>query len=340
MRSRLRSVSVATFAGVLWLNAHARAEESAADGRPAPSAHKPDAAPAEERLSDEAELARVVSLVEAAKYEECAARLSRLLDPGVPHSLAQPEVVEAARLYHATCLIGLGKTEAAEQPLRAALRKNPQMRAPDSLIFPPRVIDLFIKVRDELYEELRRVERDSIERARREAVAKQQQDNDRWAMMLKLERMAQQEIVVERHHRWIACLPFGIGQFQNGNKPLGWLFFGSEVALGATAIVSTAVFTHIEAQTAQYVSEGRPPGPDVTKRLDDWHTALVLSSYGFLGVAALGILEAQISFVPEVRRVRERPLPKALKSPGVTWRLTPDVAVGPSDVRLGVRGAF
>jgi len=340
MRSRLRSVSMATFAGMLWLTAHAEAEESAGDGSPAPAAHKPDGASVEERLSDEAELARVVSLVEAAKYEECAARFSRLLDPTAPHRLVKPEVVETARLYHATCLIGLGKTEAADQPLRDALRKNPQMRAPDSLIFPPRVIDRFIKVRDELYEELRRLERDTIERAQREAVAKQKQDNDRWAMMLTLERLARQETVVEHHHRWIAVVPFGVGQFQNGNKALGWLFLGSEVALGATAVVSTAVFTHIEAQTAQYVNEGRPPGADVKKRLDDWHTALVLSSYGFLGVAALGILEAQISFVPEVRRVRERPLPKALKSQGVTLRFRPDVAVGPSEVKLGVRGSF
>ena len=336
MRSRLRSVSVATFAGVLWLTPHARAEESAGDPPDTGGARKADAAPAEERLSDDAELARVMSLVEAAKYEECAARLSRLLDPAGPHPLSKPQVVETARVYHATCLVGIGKTEAADEPLRDALRKNPQMRAPDSLIFPQRVIDRFIKVRDELYEELRRVERDAIDRARREAAAKQKQDNDRWAMMLTLERLAREEVVVQKNSRWVALVPFGTGQFQNGNKALGWLFLGTEVALGATAAVSTAVFTHIEQQTAEYTSQGRPPGADVKKRLDDWHTALVLSSYGFLGVAALGIAEAQISFVPEVRHVRERPLPK----PGVTSSLRPDVAVGPSDVRLGIRGSF
>jgi hypothetical protein len=336
MRSRLRSVSVATFAGVLWLSPHARAEESAGDPPDPAGVRKPDAPPAEEQLSDEAELARVVSLVEAAKYEECAARLSRLLDPKTPHPLVKPQVVETARLYHATCLIGLGKTEAADQPLRDALRKNPQMRAPDSLIFPPRVIDRFIKVRDELYEELRRIEREAIERARRESAAMQKQDNDRWAKMLTLERLARQEVVVHRNSRWVAMVPFGTGQFQNGNQALGWLFLGSEVALAGTALVSTAVFTHIESQTAEYTSQGRPPGADVKKRLDDWHTALVLSSYGFLGVAALGIAEAQISFVPEVRHVRERPLPK----PGLASSLEPDVAIGPSAVRLGIRGSF
>src|SRR6187399_615507 len=193
MRSRLRSVSVATFAVVLWQTAQARAEESAPGDDGASAAFKTDPQPEEERLSDQAELARVVSFVEAARYEECAARLSRLLDPAGPRPLKQPEIIETARLYHATCLIGLGKTEAADQPLRDAVRKNPQMRAPDSLIFPARVVDRFIKVRDELYDELRRAQEKTIETARRDAAARQKQENERWARMLTLERLAQQE---------------------------------------------------------------------------------------------------------------------------------------------------
>jgi len=339
MRSRLRSVSVATFAGVLWLSAHARAEESAPGDDGASAAFKADPPPEEERLSDQAELARVVSLVEGARYEECAARLSRLLDPAAPQPLKQPEIIETARLYHATCLIGLGKTEAADQPLRDAVRKNPQMRAPDSLIFPAKVVDRFIKVRDELYEELRRAQDKTIEIARSAAAAKQKQENERWARMLTLERLAQQEVVVDKNSRFIALVPFGAGQFQNGNKPLGWVFFGAEAALAGTALVSTAVYTHIESQAAAYANQGRPPGDDVKKRSNDWYTALVVSSYGFVGVALIGILEAQISFVPEVRHVRDRPLPKALTDQA-KLRLAPDIALGPSDVRLGVRGSF
>jgi hypothetical protein len=335
---------MATFAGVFWLSAGAMAEEPAsradrrvADAR-APASSRKAESPEEERLSDEAELARVVSLVEAAKYEECAARLSRLLDPTGPHPLKQPEIIETARLYHATCLIGLGKAEAADVPLREAVRQNPQMRAPDSLIFPARVVDRFIRVREQLYDELRKVEHDTIERARREAAAKQKLENERWSRMLALERMAKQEVVVVQNSRWIAAVPFGAGQFQNGNKPLGWIFLASELALGATAITSTAVYTHIQAEADRYVNEGRPPGDEINKRLHDWRTALMIGAYGFLSVAAVGVLEAQLSFVPEVRHVRERKLPFALQVSGVT--LTPDVAAGAHDVSLGVRGAF
>src|SRR5688572_20346044 len=69
---------------------------------PAPSGD----GPAPEVLSDDAELARVVSLVEAAKYDQCAAELERLLDPKSKRKLLDPAVVETARVYQATCYIG------------------------------------------------------------------------------------------------------------------------------------------------------------------------------------------------------------------------------------------
>ncbi len=320
MRSRLRSVSVATFAGVFWWLAGAAALETS-----------------DERLSDEAELARIVSIVEAAKYEECDARLSRLLDPSSPRPLKQPEVVETARIYHATCLIGLGKDEQANEPLRAAVRKNPQMRPPDSLTFPARVVDRFLRVREELYTELRRAQADTIERARREAKAKQQRENELWAKMLLLERLARQEVLVETNSRWVALLPFGVGQFQNGNMPLGWMFLGTEALLGAGTLATTIVYGTIK-QKADRLPAQRVP-EDVNNRLADWHLAMTITSWAWIGVSALGIAEAQLSFVPEVRRVRERPLPK-LPTERAAVVVRPDVSFGPGDVKVGVRGSF
>jgi hypothetical protein len=343
MQSRLRSVSVATFAGTFWVLAHATADEGTGlhdPPRAASAAHTPDHAPVEEeRLSDEAELARVVGLVEAAKYEECAARLSHLLDPASPHPLVDPQIVETARIYHATCLVGLGKDEQADEPLRAAIRKNPQMRAPDSLLFPPRVVDRFLKVREQLYAELRATEQKAIERAQREAAAKQKRDNEQWAHMLSLERLARQEVVVHKNSRYLALVPAGVGQFENGNVPLGFTFLGSEAVLGAAAITSLAVFSNLNTQAARYEARGQAPASDVNGRLTDWHLALTVSTYTLLGVAAVGIVEAQLSFVPEVRHVRERPQPKP-PSERTSLSITPDFAVGPRDVTFGVHGAF
>jgi hypothetical protein len=339
MRPPLRSVSVATLAGVVALahgaSAQTRAGSSAPAAAPAPAVADPFTS--EQPLSDEAELARIVGLVGAARYEECSARLGVLLNPKAPRALRDSNVIENARIYHATCLIGLDKVELADEPLRAAIRKNPQMRAPDSLVFPQKVVDRFLKVREELYAELRAAERAQIEKARREAREKQRQDSEDWARMLVLERLARQEVVVTRNRRWIAVVPFGAGQFQNGDDSLGWVFLGTEAALGITALTSLAVHSHLQTEVDRLLARRLAVDPGVTKRLNDWHLALTLSSYAFIGAAAVGILQAQLGFVPEVRTVRERKLP-ALPESGVKVR--PEVSGGQDHVVLGLSGTF
>jgi len=290
-------------------------------------------------LSDDAELARVVSLVEAAKYEQCVTELDGLLDPNGRRPLKDPAIVETARVYQATCYVGLGKAELADESLRQAIRKNSQMRRPDSLLFPQRVIDRWISVKDSMVGELRAAEQAAIEKARRDAEALSRVDNERWAYCLRMERYARQEVVVVQNHRWIAAIPFGVGQFQNGNRALGWIFLGTEAALGLTALTALNVHSHLQTKADEARERGGSAGPDVNARLDDWHLALTLSTYGLLGVAALGIGEAQLSFVPEVRTVRERPLPK-MPGPATGLTVAPRVSGGPGKLELGVSGTF
>ena len=119
---------------------------------------------------------------------------------------------------------------------------------------------------------------------------------------------------------------------------LGWIFLGTEAVLGLTALTALNVHSHLQTEADAARERGSSAGPDVNERLDDWHLALTLSTYGLLGVAALGIGEAQLSFVPEVRTVRERALPEAPKPSGVS--VTPRVSGGPGKFELGVAGTF
>ena len=189
-----------------------------------------------------------------------------------------------------------------------------------------------------LIDELRAKERAAIENARRQAEERLRVDNERWAYMLQLERLAREEVVVVRNKRWVAAVPFGVGQFQNGNTALGWVFFGTEAALGITALTALNVHTHLNTKVGEAKERGASAAPDVNERLSDWHLALEVSTYGLIAVAALGIAEAQLSFVPEVRTVRERPVPKRPSSASVA--LTPRVSGGPGKVELGVAGRF
>jgi hypothetical protein len=302
---------------------------SAAPPHPARSDGKPA------RMSDEAELAQAVGLFEAGKYAQCADELAVLLDPKSREPLRDPEVIATARIYHASCLIGGGRTAEADQPLRDAILTDPQMKPPDPLVFPGPVVERFLRVRDTLHEEIRKAEQTKVDRARREAEQRARKAREQDERVRALEEMASREVVIVRNRRWLALIPFGVGQFQNGNPELGWVFLTSEIALGATALTALAMQTHftLEAHEVQ--------NPDNNAVLKTWNTLLDVSAWAFVGVAALGITEAQLSFVPERREERKRPIPPSLRRKETsTVRVLPNLRADPHGFSLGVSGRF
>ncbi|MFZ5889710.1 MAG: hypothetical protein ACOY0T_01465 [Myxococcota bacterium] len=289
---------------------------------------------ADVELGDDARLASVVTLYEAGKYAECAAELGALLAPDAPRKLRDRDVLENARIYHAACLIGSGNAAAADEPLRAAIRANIQMKPPDSLVFPPPVIERFLRVRQSLYEEIKKAEEQRVQQARRAAEEQAARARAEQKRVEALERLASQEVVVVKNRRWVALVPFGVGQFQNGDDGLGWVFLTSEAVLAATALTSVAMQTHLQLEASKLHN----PGNNAV--LATWHTLVVVSSYAFLGVAAAGVAQAQIGFVPETRVVRERPLPDALRRRSGSVSLEPGISVVPGSVYFGLSGRF
>jgi hypothetical protein len=323
----MRSFAAAVLVSALVLGAGGVA--SAAPPHPARSDGKPA------RMSDEAELAQAVGLFEAGKYAQCADELAVLLDPKSREPLRDPEVIATARIYHASCLIGGGRTAEADQPLRDAILTDPQMKPPDPLVFPGPVVERFLRVRDTLHEEIRKAEQTKVDRARREAEQRARKAREQDERVRALEEMASREVVIVRNRRWLALIPFGVGQFQNGNPELGWVFLTSEIALGATALTALAMQTHftLEAHEVQ--------NPDNNAVLKTWNTLLDVSAWAFVGVAALGITEAQLSFVPERREERKRPIPPSLRRKETsTVRVLPNLRADPHGFSLGVSGRF
>lgn len=288
------------------------------------------------RLNDAAELARVVSLYEAGKYGECADSLKRLLSGESAHPFHEVDVIENARVYHAACLIGSGQNQQADEPLRAAIRQNPQMKPPDSLVFPPQVIDRFLRVRETMFDVIRKAEDERVKRAQEVAIQqalRAKRERDRVAG---LERAAQEETQITPRTRWLALVPFGVGQFQNENKPLGFVFLTSETMLAATTLTALGVETHLVLATSQLEKSD----PSNISRINNWYTALQYSSYAWLGVSLIGILEAQLSFVPEQRQIRKRPLAPELHPETSFLRIAPNASPVPGGAVLGVSGQF
>lgn len=294
------------------------------------------------KLDDQAELERVRTLYDAGQYDECAGELQALLDAKGERPLTDSQVKEDARILAAACLIGSGRFEEADAPLRDALLENLQMKPPDSLVFPRPVIERFFRVRKSLEEKIRADEEKRLKEAMAQAEAVRLAQLKQRMRLAQLERLASREVVVQKNQRWVAALPFGVGQFQNRDTSLGWFFLGSEVITAGTALAAFSISSHIDRQAAILHDEGTPSNAGT--RAQDWHLVGTVSTWTFLGLAVIGIVEAQMSFVPEVRGYRSVPLPDPpeVRSPvkEVSFRAEPDVNATPNGVTLGVRGTF
>ncbi|HMJ12446.1 MAG TPA: hypothetical protein VK524_13570 [Polyangiaceae bacterium] len=313
--------------------------------KPSTSKASPGEAP---RLSDEAELARVTSLYQAGKYAECAEALKELLPASAPAAatpaatrrpFSEPRVIERGRVYQAACWIGAGKPELADEPLRAAIRENPQMSPPDSLMFPTPVVERFIRVRETLLNEIRAAEEERVRKARAAAAQAERTARAEQERIRALEALAARETLLDTNSRWTALIPFGVGQFQNREPALGWVFLTTEIAFLGAALTSTAVTSHLNLEASRAGNLESPE--EVDARLNDWHNLLVFSSYGFLAAATAGIVQAQLAFVPEFRSVRRRELPPHLRTlPRASLRLRPQVWSSAKGAQFGLSGAF
>lgn len=317
------------------LSGHAAAEAPASASAPAAPAAQvaatapPKAAPAtkpagdsvvarrpEERLSDEAELARIIGLYEAGKYRECSSELDRLLDPTARTPLRQPSIVENARVYWSACLLGAGEGDAADAPLRAAIHENPQMKPPDSLVFPQPVVQRFLKVRDSLVNEIRAAEQARIKQAQAEARQREERLARERRRMRELEQLAQQEFVVVQNRRVLSFVPFGVGQLQNRQETLGYALMVGEVLLGSLSIAAVAVQSRLAVATDEARRQGLAPRPDELQpffaRQGTWSAIKTVSFWSFATLAVGGVVQAQLEYQPEFREVRTRPLPGTL----------------------------
>jgi hypothetical protein len=221
------------------------------------------------------------------------------------------------------------------------------MSAPDSLTFPPPVVSLFLEVRDEVEALIAKREQEQLAELRRQAEAALAAERKKVEQEELLYKLASEETVVARQSRWVAMLPFGAGQFQNGDETLGVVFAVSEVVLGAALITSASLHAEAYSTAVLYVEANQGVPADVRQSYDVTATLAVASTFALVGVTALGIVEANLKFRRErVLGVRPRPLPPGLEPPAHSDSLTkvprflPTVAVHGQGGYIGVIGHF
>jgi hypothetical protein len=331
-RPRIRAALLTASVGVLSPGALGQPRESEPTPPAAPATPAPEAA---SELGADAALARSIAFFDAGSYDQCVASFGELLSAERKQRLDSPRSVEQARIYYAACLIAEGKTPRADEQFRLAIRSNPQLAVPSPVIFPQAVIDRFLTIRSSMFDEIRRAQEKRAREARQAAERAQRKAEAERKRVEELERLARQETLVIKNQRWVASIPFGVGQFQNRDYFKGALFLGVEVALGVTAVTATAIELSLHSQAAGGVNLREEQ--QLNQNLETARLVSLLSTGGLVLTAVGGILEAHLSFVPEFpagTRQRPRALVKVgASSPGVT--LSP--IVGPM---LGVQGSF
>ena len=147
---------------------------------------------------------------------------------------------------------------------------------------------------------------------RAKAEAERQREAARVAM---LEKLAGEEVVRHENSRWIALVPFGVGQFQNGRDGLGGLFLVSEAVLAIGSGVAASLSLSYAGQANDALGRRDAAADQYQKFAKQAAWVGNGLAVGFILVAVAGIAQAEFEFVPERVEVRKRPLPPLSLAP-------------------------
>lgn len=254
-----------------------------------------------------AELEKARAAYLARNWAEAEDRLRVLVDPGT--GLKERALVSQARMYLGAALLAQGKKDPAADVFEKLVLEDPTYE-PDPLSFPGEVVNTFIDTRAQLAE---RIKNAALTAAKLEAERKAREGAEREKQRVWLEKVkaqAQDEKITVRSSRLVASLPFGVGQFQNNQPVLGWIFLSVESALVAATIVTLPMYLYARnrASVLRNVNDVRTA--------DEWHERgndIQLANLGLVGafaiVAGAGIVQSNLAYTPAREERRRRELP-------------------------------
>jgi hypothetical protein len=221
-------------------------------------------------------------------------------------------LVTESRKYLAASLLFQGREADARVQFTRLIESNPDYIL-DAVAFPAAVHATFSEVKAQVRAERANreaaqeaAERERRERAMRGLVAQQER-------IARLEVLAQEVTVEETRSRWIATLPFGTGQLQNGDRTLGLTLLSSQIFLATTSVV-TFVYHQFLIDRGNAMVDNLQPVDDRLLRLERGVRITNQISTGLLGAVALaGIIDAQVRFREGRSTTRRRELPEDLQ---------------------------
>ncbi len=233
-------------------------------------------------------------------------RVIEKLKPLVEPKSLLPDRDDLARSYE---LLGLAcfyqrREVEARKYFERLVRLEPDKHL-DPLLVPPPAVQFYEDVRASLAEELAR---------QKAALEKQLAEED--------ERRRRANTVVEkielrRNSRFVAAMPLGAGQLQDGQYVTGGLLLGTQLVLAGLSIGFAQGVEGLRQPSGRYA-------PSDVERAEAYQAAQLGCGYGALLIALGGILHAQLTFRENTEINRE------FSAPGVRPDLGPPATVEPT----------
>jgi hypothetical protein len=285
------------------------------------------ATPGVARADAKADLEKAHNAYVSHKYDDAEARLRALLDPATSE-LKDPASIADAKMYLGAVLLAEKKSDEAASVFEDLLLTTQNYEA-DPLRVSLDAVDALTDARTRIKDKLNAMLAENVRKAQ-EQKAKLEVEREKQVLRLAmLEKLATSEVVVERHSRWLSLVPFGVGQFQNGQTAEGWLFLTAEGLLAAGTVVAAGFAYSYEEQAWRYHQQGNSAAQSAYSSAAHWAAITDDVLVGGLLLTALGgIIHAEATYVPERVEVRKREIPPL--------SLTP--VVGP--MGIGVVGRF
>jgi hypothetical protein len=285
------------------------------------------ATPGIARADAHADLEKAHNAYVAHRYEEAESRLRALLDPSTG-TLKDADGIADARMYLAAVLLAQKRNEEAAVVLDELVLHNRDY-TPDPLRVSLEAIDAFTDAQARNKDKLNQQKVDEVRRAQEEKDRLDREHRKQELRLAMLEKLASTEVVIERHSRWLALVPFGVGQFQNGQTADGWLFLVGEGLLAAGTFVAAGFSFYYESKAVSAEASHDTSQGSAYTNLAHWSAVTDDALVGGLVLTMLaGVIHAQATFVPERLELRKREIPAVSVRP----------FVGPTGI--GVAGQF
>jgi tetratricopeptide (TPR) repeat protein len=255
--------------------------------------------PAATGAAPPADLKRAKDRYEFGAYADAAGAVRELL--ARRKDLPEAETVEAYRILGLS-EYQLGDRSAARSAFVNLLSIDPDY-ALDAFLVPPQIVEFFDRVKREAEPELAPL------RERRRQLKEQERLAEEARRMLLAEEAVRsgppsKVVLVQERIYLFNWLPFGAGQFQNGDTGTGTAIAISQVLLGAVNL--TAIVLHSEvASSARRCSFSpgcsNPPYSDDTRsQLQTLDVVKYASAGLFWGIYAYSVYDAHLHYVPRI----------------------------------------